>query len=745
MKSIFAGVALAATVYACSEPIPATPPKAIRAVTPTTLTGTAGAAVAGGVTVRVVDYSDRAVQDAKVTFTITTGDGSLSQRLVVTDAEGLAHTEWTLSPIAGVNELAASMFGIDSDSGAAFLATGNAASAAGIAITPRIVRIQPTGSTGQLTTSVADQFGNPTTGTTSYTSRNTSVATVSSTGLVTKVQAGQTWIIVTGQGFTDSALVVVLAAGDPPCTGISAMASLAVGEVKTTGFVDNGVCIPAASGEREYALVPYFNMPVPSAITVASVSGSGVKTTASFFVGSLRPRETLAEASRDMTPEMQRMAFDRRLRISERAGMPSHVASARQWYSRRATTSGPRASLAITTPAVGDQVELNIDDESFCATPTLHTGRVAAVTQKAVVIADLANAAGGFTDAEYAALGTTFDTLAYPVDIENFGEPTDIDNNGRVILFFTKAVNAKGLAVLGWHYSRDLLPKSGPLGSCPGSNVAEMLYLPVPDAQRLKSDVTRDVYATFGHELQHLINSSRRLYINLTAAPQEERWLNEGLSHVAEELMFYKVSGLGPRQNIGPQLVSAPYQQPYQYFLFQNFARYFRFTRFPDVQSPVGITDDDDDIETRGATWSFLRYAADHKAAANETAFWKALVNANSTGMQNLVERIGQDTRLVIRDWSLSNLLDDLVPVDAKYTQPSWNLRQVPGFQSPVTFQLTQSSSPVNVTTPVTLRAMGSGFMRFAVGTNQEAYVTVTGAGGSPLSRNVLLAIVRTK
>jgi hypothetical protein len=68
-------------------------------------------------------------------------------------------------------------------------------------------------------------------------------------------------------------------------------------------------------------------------------------------------------------------------------------------------------------------------------------GKVVAITNKAVVIADTANPAGGFTDAEYQSIGVTFDTLVDPVDRAAFGAPSDIDNNGRVLIFFTRAVN----------------------------------------------------------------------------------------------------------------------------------------------------------------------------------------------------------------------------------------------------------------------------------------------------------------
>jgi hypothetical protein len=745
-------VVLLAILSACSDSGPtASPPKAIRPVTATALTGTVGQPVDGGVTVQVVDYSDRTMEGIKVGFSIIGGDGSVSDRLVVTDGNGLAHIEWTLGETAGTNEIVASIFGVDSIPH--FLAIGRAGAAAALSITPRVVRIPSTNGGGSLAGRLVDQFGNPVNGSTSYTSRNTAIVTVSGNGSITATEtnpsnrSGSTYIVVTAGAFTDSAKVYTLSPTDPPCTGITAAATLNVGEVLTTGFEDNGICVTAQAGEREFALVPFFDSPVPAAQTVFTVDGINVKATQFASLVALRPA---ALSTAQSIATNNRVSLDRRLRVAERREMPARAAAARQWFQSRALTSTGRATLATTVPAVGDQMELNVNAIDFCASPSIRTGRVVAVTNKAVVVADLANPAG-FSDAEYAALGATFDTLVFATDVANFGAPTDIDGNGdRVILFFTHAVNELGQGTLGFAYSRDLLPKSGPLGSCPGSNVGEIINIYVPDPSNPPGEVKVNAVATMGHEFQHVINAARRLYINVNAAPVEERWLNEGLSHVAEELLFYRSSTLAPRQNIGAQLSLAAYQPAYVNFQRQNFKRYWLFTAETGTQGPIGINDDDDDLETRGAIWSFLRYAADQRSAGDEAAFWQSLENSNSTGIQNLYDHVGADTRLVIRDWAISNFLDDLVPTSAQYTQPSWNLRQVPGFQPPVPFNLLPQSqtTPTTISATVTLRALSSEFVRFGVAANEEAYISASGFPANtntPLPRSVLLAIVRTK
>jgi len=748
-KSLRLAALLAASIcIACdNSTAPAGPPSAIHPVTADTFNAVAGSAIAGGVTVRVVDAHGNSISGSRVAFTVTAGDGSVAPAIILSGADGTAHAEWTTGQTAGQNLLLVSIEGVDQT--ATFSATGTAGPATAVAVVPHILRI-PAGTTiGTVTSAVVDQYGNSVSGSTTYTSRNTSLVTVnSSTGNVTVVGGGgTTYVVATGATFSDSILVIVLKSTDTPCTGITAHATLAVGDVITTGFSDNGICVDATATGGEYAWVPYFNSSVPSAQTAFTLSVFGNKTPGVF--NSIRPVGTpLVMDAAETATTSARAAFHDRIRADEEQAMPAAAQGARLWYGSAERTAH-RAMFTAVVPNVGDQMKLNVNPNDFCTNPMIHTGRVAAVTQRSVVVADSVNPAG-FTDAEYASVGATFDTQVYALDVSNFGAPTDIDNNGgRVILFFTHAVNDIGGGVLGYYYGRDLLPKVGPLGSCPGSNVAEIMYLLVPDPpQYSKSYVVRNTVGTVAHEFQHMINAGRRLYINTSAAPTEERWLNEGLSHIAEELMFYRVSGLTPRQNLGPEILTAQDSQPFNNYQYNNFARLNTYLHSPESHSPIGVDDNDDGFPVRGAIWSYLRYTADQRFAADEPGFWFKLVNSNVTGVNNLYEVVGADARLVMRDWTLSIFLDDLVPgMNPKYQQPSWNLRRVmaliPGIggYTPSTVSLLTTGGP----TGFVLSAGGTVFARFGANANQEVYVSAAGTSGTALPKNVLLALVRTK
>src|SRR5207244_2904862 len=127
--------------------------------------------------------------------------------------------------------------------------------------------------------------------------------------------------------------------------------------------------------------------------------------------------------------------------------------------------------------------------------------------------------------------------------------------------------------------------------------------------------VDSNTTAVLAHELQHIINSSRRLYV--TNAPSfEDKWLDEGLAHIAEELLFYKESGLAPRLNLDVAALRASSRILTAFNLEQqgNATRYRSFLSAPIQNSPYA---GNDSLQTRGAGWSLLRYSVDRVNATD--------------------------------------------------------------------------------------------------------------------------------
>jgi hypothetical protein len=459
--------------------------------------------------------------------------------------------------------------------------------------------------------------------------------------------------------------------------------------------------------------------------------------------------------------------FDVQLRESERRVLTRLMPSARSWFRNRASASGsgtrisPSFATSAATWQVGDIVGLNTrTGNTFadaCQVSDIRNGRVVAITNNAIVVADTANPTGGYTDAEYLTIGQQFDDV-FVMDTTAFGSPTDIDNNGKVIMFFTRAVNeltptGSQSVVGGFFYGRDLFPKqdSPELGTgsgCATSNFAEMFYLLVPDPNgvvngntRTKTFVQHLTNSTTAHEFQHLINASRRLYVNTAATDFEVVWLNEGLSHVAEELLFYRQSaGLAPRMNVDSTSFKGNQTNVDSYNFNQqsNFGRYRSYLLKPSTNAPYAPNDS---LETRGATWSFLRYAADHRGT-NDGDTWKKLVNSTQTGLTNLQNVFGAGLTAMFRDWAVANIADDVPGASsAQWQQPSWNFRSVftyiPSIHGlPLTTVTVGDAAPLSVT----LNGGGAAYVRFSVAANQVGSVKWT-----TQQTGVAMSLVRLK
>jgi hypothetical protein len=281
----------------------------------------------------------------------------------------------------------------------------------------------------------------------------------------------------------------------------------------------------------------------------------------------------------------------------------------------------------------------------------------------------------------------------YPLDVSNFGQPADIDQNKKIILLFTEAVNEltprnSTSYVAGFFFSRDLFPiaDTPDFQGCPASNVGELFYLLAPDPNGIvNGNVRRTGFvdsvttSVLAHEFQHLINASRRLYVTPNVQDFEETWLNEGLSHIAEELLFLHEANLTPRQNVDVTKLqsSGAIRSAFNADQSSNVARYRSFLIAPSESSPFRA---DDSLETRGATWNLLRYLADRNAggSTNDAPTWLALVNTARTGVANLAFVFGSDLATKVRDWSVSHYTDDLASgVSAEFTQPSWNFHSI--------------------------------------------------------------------
>jgi hypothetical protein len=430
---------------------------------------------------------------------------------------------------------------------------------------------------------------------------------------------------------------------------------------------------------------------------------------------------------------------------------------------REASASRSAILNLPTTPVVGTYFQLNANSSDACTNRQNHTARVAAVSNSAIIAVDsLAPVAGGFSASDYASFATTFDTLIFALDTSAYGAPADLDNNGRVLIFFTQAVNqltprgASGF-VGGFFFSRDLFPDiaSGSLTACPSSNEGEMFYVPVVDSAQTyneffasKATLQTQLYATLAHEFQHLINASRRLYITQTPNWDEEVWLNEGMSHIAEELLYFRESGNAPKAHLTLASIRASQAQldAANSFQIQNFLRLNQYLKAPSTNSPYA---QNDSLATRGATYELLRYALDESSGTN-SSYLHALINTQNTGIVNFNAVFAgtfPDIFTAVQQQVFANFFNGAgIAVDPKYSFPSWNYRDVIGNGI-----LTPPANPLAMTTlagstgnaTFTLTGGGAAYARFGISANGTAAVT-SNSSGSAVPADVIMTLVRT-
>ena len=87
-------------------------PKTIQLISGNNQEGSPGASLANPFVVEVQDQSDNPLPDVEVTFTVTSGGGTLSAASVTTDSNGRVESTLTLGPDAGMNTVTVSVTGI---------------------------------------------------------------------------------------------------------------------------------------------------------------------------------------------------------------------------------------------------------------------------------------------------------------------------------------------------------------------------------------------------------------------------------------------------------------------------------------------------------------------------------------------------------------------------------------------------------------------------------------------------------
>jgi hypothetical protein len=270
--------------------------------------------------------------------------------------------------------------------------------------------------------------------------------------------------------------------------------------------------------------------------------------------------------------------------------------------------------------------------------------------------------AGGYDQADLQYFSDLFDQLIHPSVTNAFGTASDLDENDRIVILFSPAVNAltpRGSTgfVGGFFFGVDLLPEAT------GSNAGEIFYALVPDPEgqfsdpRPKAGLLEITPAIMGHEFQHMVHFNQRVLVR-GAAANEAVWLSEGLAQFAEELIARTAAGAGsPEDEV-------------EIFRDGTRIRSRRYLARPDTVSLV-ISAGSGNLPERGAGFLYLLYLADRFG----DGVARDLTATTRTGVSNVEFTTGTEWAPLLSDWWSAVYLDGPDPELGALVYPSVDLK----------------------------------------------------------------------
>jgi hypothetical protein len=349
------------------------------------------------------------------------------------------------------------------------------------------------------------------------------------------------------------------------------------------------------------------------------------------------------------------------------------------------------------------------------------------------VYVDTLAPANGFSGAQLQGFSQLSDQVLYQLDLDAFGNPTDLDQNGHVILLLTPVVNALTNAadcntegyVAGFFIGTDLV-------SDPHSNHGEIFYSIVPDPSGTKScahtvaSVDDIVPATFLHELQHMISFGQHAVAH--GGDAEEGWLDEGLSLIAEELgaRYYEAKFPPPT---GRTNLNQLFPDSAEAFISEKLFSSYEYLTAPDTLSLTLHSDDQGGLTWRGGDWLLMRYVGDQKGSG----VYATLDQSNLTGLANLASATGMPFPQLFGNFAVALFTDSLVglpraTVPAQYRFSSRNLRQL--YQA--LYNAAQGQDGITQPFPLAPRVLAAGAkLSGSMVPGTAAFFRLTAAAGS--------------
>jgi len=525
------------------------------------------------------------------------------------------------------------------------------------------------------------------------------------------------------------------------CIGATIPIALAVGESRTIDVSHEGNCLhlPGAGTAQEYVVVAY------SGFGISTNAGTTASYALQSVVGSPSPAAKLAPT---LAPPGGRLSapgtlstpvqFELTLRRAERELAAGPLL-------RRGAISQPPSA----PPALGDKDSFNVCANAGCSSFIRVGATVKYAGSPGVIYQDDHQISGAeqLDPADILQFGTLFDNYLYATDTTAFGRESDINQDQHIAILMTPAVNnlttnCTNGRIIGYTFSNDLIP------GAPGSNAREMFYtIATSPATAQCKAVTRasalgQLPPTLIHEMQHMISFNQ--HVLLRFGNDQDVWLNEGLSHFAEELGWRTVP-------------SSQCSDCFSTFAGGNVSNAYAYLNDTEGQFLIAPEATDGTLAERGAAWLFVRWVADHFSTDTllGTQFTRAMEQTSVVGAARIAQVTGVDFPVLVGQWQMTNWTDALpgFPQDGLLIYRTWNFRDVFAANFPAVFSkvfpLTPDSTTGAYSHPGVLPAGSGRTVRYLLPAGSPG-ATIRMAGttkGATLTPTIVpwLAVVRTK
>lgn len=524
---------------------------------------------------------------------------------------------------------------------------------ASVTVSPATATLGAPGETVQFSATVRGSDGSTMNTAVTWSTSDASVATVSNSGLATAVAAGSAAITATAGGKAGSAVVTVEEASQA-CQDATTV-SLDPGG---SALFDAGSCfvLPSGTSGDRYRVAVYRPTAVEDDSDVTTVTltvtGLGVSQSPPAPAPSAA---AAARAPRQLIPGLD-ASLERALRVAEataRDHAALRAADERIWAqvgpsvlpSRRASAAA-RAPGRASSPA---KAQFDPRTPSSCSAGAKSSVTAILIDENddlAIYQDSTQHASTPVTATQASGMLSYYSSYGKQVIADYFGVPSDIDGNGKVVIFVTPSVDGE-VAARVW--SGDFFPQS----QCAPSNEMEIVYFNNELVQAMDdaSNPSYQALETVVHELKHVVSLYHRIAASnrLGSSEYHPSWIEEGTAEIAGNMS----SRVAWADNGGPAVNAALTRDdfvasgltPENYGVLLRMARTIWYLGSQPnglVVTPQGAGDGH---SVYGTGWHFHRWLGDGYGDAAASAFadaatFKAQNDSTArgglTGLQNL-------------------------------------------------------------------------------------------------------------